>query len=91
MDMFFVKQMQALNEFFLLCRCYAAASKGKLTQIHDGDHVTRKFELLHFKSVHPLWKILKSVAQGECEFSNVPTFCVILDSKVYHRGSKSLI
>ena len=36
MDMFFVKQMQALNEFFLLCRCYAAASKGKLTRIHDG-------------------------------------------------------
>ena len=31
---------------------------------------------LHIKSIHPL-EDFGSVPQGECEFSNAPTFCVI--------------
>ena len=33
--------------------------------------------LLQSKSIHPLWKILEKCTTGECEFLNVPTFCVI--------------
>ena len=33
--------------------------------------------LLHLKSTHPLWKIFEKWTTKECEFSHVPTFCVI--------------
>ena len=33
------------------------------------------------KSIHPLWKILESVPQGECGFSKAPTLHVIFRSQ----------
>ena len=66
---FFKKGEQGLNAMSLF-----EQKPRKLSVTNGGLQVHgRVTEQLHLKSIHPLWKILESVIQRECEFSNAPT------------------